>query len=85
MTVSRTSASDNIFAPVSVARQAEYPGFRRCGVDRRVLHIGRSPRNAGRCARLRDMPTIRDQVANILEGGSGAFMQRKKKGNYPLR
>ena len=26
-----------------------------------------------------DMPAIRDQVANILEGGKEAFMQRKEK------
>jgi len=26
-----------------------------------------------------DIPTIRDQVANILEGGKEAFMQRKEK------
>ena len=39
--------------PVPVRNpQREYPGFRRRGVDRRVLCIGRSRRNAGRCARL---------------------------------
>ena len=32
-----------------------------------------------------DMPTIRDQVANILEGGKEAFMQRKEKYGFDYR